>query len=57
MTTALGFVITGLVNSSLIGGQPLGVLHTHIYGLDPAVFVEVEELSASAQRQLPRLAI
>jgi hypothetical protein len=57
VTTALGFVITGLVNSSLIGGQPLGVLHTQIYGLDPAVFVEVEELSASAQRQLPRLAI
>ncbi|MDG1812684.1 MAG: ABC transporter transmembrane domain-containing protein, partial [Porticoccaceae bacterium] len=57
VTTFLGFVITGLVNSGIIGGQPLGVLHAHIYGLDPAVFVEVEELSASARRQLPQLAI
>ena len=57
VTTFLGFVVTGLVNSGIIGGQPLGVLHAHIYGLDPAVFVEVEELSASARRQLPRLAI
>ena len=57
VTTFLGFVITGLVNSGIIGGQPLGVLHARIYGLDPAVFVEVEELSASARRQLPQLAI
>ena len=56
-TTALGFIITGLVNGGIIGGKPLGLLHAGIYGLDPAVFVEVEELSADARRQLPRLAI
>lgn len=56
-TTVLGFIITGLLNSGVIGGKPLGPLHVSIYGLDPAVFVEVEELSADARRQLPWLVI
>jgi ATP-binding cassette, subfamily B, bacterial len=56
-TTVLGFIITGLLNSGVIGGKPLGPLHVSIYGLDPAVFVEVEELSPDARRQLPWLVI
>jgi hypothetical protein len=56
-TTTLGFIITGLVNSGIIGGKPLGLFHVGIYGLDPAVFVEVEELSTDARRQLPWLVI
>ena len=50
-STTLGFIVTGLINSGIIGGQPLGLLHAGIYGLDPAVFVDVEELSADARRQ------
>ncbi|NKB98972.1 MAG: ATP-binding cassette domain-containing protein [Pseudomonadales bacterium] len=57
VVTTLGFIVTGLVNSGIIGGKPLGLLHAGIYGLDPAVFVEVEELSADARRQLPWLAV
>ncbi|HIG43372.1 MAG: ABC transporter ATP-binding protein [bacterium] len=56
-TTVLGFIITGLLNGGIIGAKPLGPLHVGIYGLDPAVFVEVEELSADARRQLPWLVI
>ena len=56
-TTALGFIIIGLVNSGIIAGKPLGLFHASIYGLDPAVFVDVEELSADARRQLPWLAM
>ena len=56
-STTLGFIVTGLINSGIIGGQPLGLLHAGIYGLDPAVFVDVEELSADARRQLPSLAV
>ncbi len=55
--TTLGFIVTGLINGGIIGGKPLGLLHAGIYGLDPAVFVEVEELSADARRQLPSLAV
>lgn len=56
-TTTFGFIVTGLINNGIIGGKPLGLLHAGIYGLDPAVFVEVEELSADARRQLPSLAV
>ena len=56
-TTTLGFIIIGLVNNGIIAGKPLGLLHAGIYGLDPAVFVDVEELSADARRQLPWLAM
>lgn len=56
-STTFGFIVTGLINSGIIGGKPLGLLHAGIYGLDPAVFVDVEELSADARRQLPALAV
>jgi ATP-binding cassette subfamily B protein len=56
-TTILGFIIIGLVNGGIIAGKPLGLFHAGIYGLDPAVFVDVEELSADARRQLPWLAM
>ena len=55
--TVFGFIVTGLVSGGIIGGKPLGALHAAIYGLDPAVFVNVEELSADARRQLPSLAV
>ncbi|MDG1203907.1 MAG: ABC transporter ATP-binding protein [Pseudomonadales bacterium] len=57
LTAALGFIIIGLVNGGIIAGKPLGLFHADIYGLDPAVFVDVEELSADARRQLPWLAM
>ena len=56
-TTILGFIIIGLVNGGIIAGKPLGGFHASIYGLDPAIFVNVEELSADARRQLPWLAM
>ena len=56
-TTILGFIMIGLVNGGIIAGNPLGLFHAGIYGLDPAVFVDVEELSADARRQLPWLAM
>ena len=56
-TATSGFIIIGLVNNGILAGKPLGLLHTGIYGLDPAVFVHVEALSADARRQLPWLAM
>ena len=51
------FIITGLMNGGIIGGRPLGPLHVAIYGLDPAVFVEVEELAPDARLSLRWLVI
>ena len=48
----LGFVITGLMNGGIVAGRPLGQLHVWIYGLDPAVYVDVESLSDDARLSL-----
>ena len=54
---ALLFIITGLMNGGIVGGKPLGALHVAIYGLDPAVYVDVEELAPDARRSLQWLVI
>ena len=48
----LGFIITGLMNSGIVAGRPLGQLHVAIYGLDPAVYVNVDALSADTRLSL-----
>ncbi len=54
---ALLFIITGLMNGGIVGGKPLGALHVTIYGLDPAVYVDVTELAPDARRSLRWLVI
>ena len=56
-SAVLLFIITGLMNGGIVGGKPLGQLHALIYGLDPAVYVDVEELGADARRSLRWLVI
>ena len=56
-SAALLFIITGLMNGAIVGGKPLGQVHVSIYGLDPAVYVDVEELAPDARRSLRWLVI
>lgn len=56
-SAALLFIITGLMNGAIVGGKPLGQLHVLIYGLDPAVYVDVVELAPDARRSLLWLVI
>ena len=56
-SAALLFIITALMNGAIVGGKPLGQLHVLIYGLDPAVYVDVEELAPDARRSLRWLVI
>ena len=56
-SAALLFIITGLMNGGIVGGRPLGQLHVTIYGLDPAVYVDVGELGPDARRSLRWLVI
>ena len=56
-SAALLFIITGLMNGGIVGGRPLGQLHVMIYGLDPAVYVDVEQLGPDARRSLRWLVI
>jgi len=57
VTAALGLLIIGLLMGGIVGGEPLGRLHALLYGLDPAVYVDVDELSDEARLQLPWLVI
>jgi len=51
-SAVLVFIITGLMNGGIVAGRPLGDLHVAIYNLDPAVYVNVESLSAEARLSL-----
>ena len=51
-SAVLVFIITGLMNGGIVAGRPLGQLHVAIYGLDPAVYVNVESLSDEARLSL-----
>ena len=51
------FIITGLMNGGIVAGRPLGQMHTAIYGLDPAVYANVEELTPDARLSLRWLVI
>ena len=57
LSAARLFIITGLMNGAIVGGKPLGQLHVSIYGLDPAVYVDVAELAPDARRPLRWLVI
>ena len=52
LSAAILFIITGQMNGAIVGGKPLGQLHVSIYGLDPAVYVDVAELAPDARRPL-----
>lgn len=56
-SAVLLFIITGLMNGAIVGGKPLGQLHVLIYGLDPEIYVGVEELAPDARRSLRWLVI
>ncbi len=55
--TAYGFVIVGMIQNGIITGEPLGSIHVAVYGLDPAVFVDVDALSIEARLTLPWLVV
>ena len=54
---AFGFIVTGLMQGGLVAGKPLGSFHADIYGLDPAIFVDVDALSDEARLILPWLVV
>ncbi len=57
LSAPLGFILIGLIQGGIISGEPLGSFHVAIYGLDPAVFMNVEALSDEARLTLPWLVI
>ena len=51
------FIINGLMLDGIVSGRPLGSLHAAIYGLDPAVYVDVQQLAAEDRLALRWLVI
>ena len=51
------FIINGLMLDGIVSGRPLGSLHAAIYGLDPAVYVDVQQLVAEDRLALRWLVI
>lgn len=47
-----GFVSTGVMIGSALGGNPVGTFNATVLGLDPAVYVNVERLSDAARLDL-----
>ena len=56
-SAAFGFIVTGLMQGGLVGGKPLGSFTAALYGLDPAIFVDVDALSDEARLMLPWLVV
>ena len=56
-SAAFGFIVTGLMQGGLVAGKPLGSFHAALYGLDPAIFVNVDALSDEARLNLPWLVV
>ena len=52
VTAVLGFLLIGVATSGVLAGKPIGAIVVFLFNLDPAVFVEVEELTAEARRAL-----
>ena len=52
VTAGLGFLLIGVATSGVLAGKPIGAIVVFLFDLDPAVFVEVEELTAEARRAL-----
>ena len=51
------FVITGLMNGGIVAARPLGDMHIALYGLDPALYRDVEALGPEARLGLRWLVI
>ena len=51
------FIINGLMLDGIVSGRPLGTHHVAIYGLDPAVYINVESLAPDARLALRWLVI
>ena len=51
-TAFLGFLLIGVATSGVLAGKPIGAIVAFLFDLDPAVFVDVEELTAEARRAL-----
>lgn len=49
---AMTYLLIGLATTGVMTGKPLGALIVGIYGLDPAVYLHVEELSDAARLAL-----
>ena len=47
-----GSLLIGVATSGVLAGKPIGAIVAFLFGLDPAVFVDVEELTAEARRAL-----
>ena len=52
VTAFLGFLLIGVATSGVLAGKPIGSIAAALFGLDTAVFVDVEELPAEARRAL-----
>ena len=46
------FIVFGLVTTGVVAGDPIGTIAVAIWRLDPDVFVNVEQLSDAARREL-----
>lgn len=56
-SAGFGFIIVGIINGGMLAAEPLGSFHVAIFGLDPAVYVNVEALSDKARLSLQWLVI
>ena len=52
VTAFLSIIMIGLATSGVLAGKPVGGIAAFLFGLDPAVFVEVDGLTADARRAL-----
>lgn len=48
----LTFIVFGLATTGIVGADPIGAIPVAIWGLDPDVYVNVEQLSDDARRGL-----
>lgn len=52
VTLFLAFIVFGLVMTGIVAADPIGAIPVAIWGLDPDVYVNVEQLSDVARREL-----
>ena len=52
VTALLSIILIGIATSGVLAGKPIGGIAAWLFSLDPAVFVEVDALTAEARRAL-----
>ena len=52
ITAFISLVLIGIATSGVLAGQPIGGIAAAMFALDPAIFVQVEELGPDARRDL-----